>query len=86
MPSAELKTLWVVLVFVEGTFEDTVCVSIEKEVAIDIAATGNANAERFGVPVEFVIHEVPTDFAFKSGLKKFDYGVSQSSMFDPKSN
>ncbi len=86
MSMRELKTLWVVLVFVDGTFADTVCVSIEQEVAIDIAATGNANAERFGVPVEFVIHEVPTDFAFRSGLKKFDYGVSQSSLFDPQSN
>jgi len=64
----ELKTLWVLCVFVEGKFRDTVCVSIEMQVALDLATQGNANAKAMGAPVEFVLIETLTDHAFTAGL------------------
>ena len=64
----EIHTMWVLCVFVNGTFRDTVCVSIERDVAVSLAAEGNANARKMKAPVEFVVIETMTDHAFTGQL------------------
>lgn len=86
MSMRELKTLWVVLVFVDGTFADTVCVSVELEVAMALAAQGNANAKTMKAPVEFAVIETLTDYALTGGSTQSFTVTPVEVPFDPQSN
>ena len=58
-------SLWVVLMYVDGAFKETVCISAEVVVAISIATEGNLKARLAKVPVRFEVEETLTDYAFK---------------------
>ncbi len=84
--SREMRSMWVVIVFVNGKFQDTVCVSVELEVAMALAAQGNANAKTMKAPVEFAVIETLTDYALTGGSIQSFTVTPVEVPFDPQSN
>lgn len=82
----ELKTMWVVVVYVDGIFRDTVCVSIEKEVAVGLAMEGTLNAKVMGAPVEFYVIETMTDHAFTNNNSESYMAVMVEPPVNPKND